>query len=87
MLTQDDVKDIEGALLEKLEQIRKEKGSSSSDWGRMAFPEAGSPVTKMRNFRNGRKSILGVGDLIRLAQALGVDPSKLFASVLFDKKV
>ena len=85
MLTQDDVKDIEGALLEKLEQIRKEKGIS--DWGRMAFPEAGSPVTKMRNFRNGRKSILGVGDLIRLAQALGVDPSKLFASVLFDKKV
>ena len=85
MLTQDDVREIESLLIEKMEEIRKEKGISSSEWGRRAFPDAVAPEKKMRDFRNGRKNSLGVSDMIRLAEAIGIDPSQLFSAIFFEK--
>lgn len=85
MLTPEDVKELEEALVAKIEEIREEKGISSSALGRMAFPEAANSVVKMQNIRKGRKQSLTIGELIRLAVALDVDPVGLLSSVTFSK--
>ncbi len=85
MLTPEDVKELEEALIAKIEEIREEKGITSAALGRMAFPEAGNAVTKMQNIRRGRKETLTIGELIKIAVALGVDPVGLLSSVTFSK--
>ena len=82
MLTPEDVKELEEALIAKIEEIREEKGITSAALGRMAFPEAGNAVTKIRR---GRKETLTIGELIKIAVALGVDPVGLLSSVTFSK--
>ena len=85
MLTPEDVKELEEALIAKIEEIREEKGITSAALGRMAFPEAGNAVTKMQNIRRGRKETLTIGELIKIAVALGVDPVGLLSLVTFSK--
>lgn len=82
---------LEKEIIEFLEQRAEKAGVSNAEWGRRAF---GQEITKTQvkiqtilgkcgEKRQLKK--LPFRDFIRLCQALGLDSSKVLASVMLDK--
>lgn len=83
--------EVERRIIEILQEVRKERGLSELEWGKRAYPEIADPRRKIQalknNQGNGQPQRLKVGDMTRLAKALGYDPVRLYSRALDEKKL
>lgn len=83
--------EIERRIVELLQEARKEQGLSELEWGRRAYPEIADPRRKIQalknNQGNGQPQRLRVGDMTRLAKAIGCDPVRIYSKVLDEKNL
>lgn len=83
--------EIERIIIELMDNKRKEMGLSDAAWGTLAYPESKDPRRKIQSVKNpqsnGKPQRLNVGDMIRMAQPLGLEPSRLIAKALDEKNI
>ena len=83
--------EIERRIVELLQDIRKERNLSELEWGKLAYPEISDPRRKIQALKNrqgnGQPQRLKVGDMTRLARALGYDPVRLYSRALDEKNL
>ena len=73
--------DIEKDALDLLLRYRQESGISETDLGKLAFPEAARPRSKVNSLwsvktESGKPLRLRLGDFCAMCAALGKDPSQ-----------
>ena len=90
-ITEELALEVERRIIEMLQELRKEKGLSELEWGKLAYPEIADPRRKIQalknNQGNGHPQRLKVGDMTRLAKALDYDPVRLYSKALDEKKL
>lgn len=73
--------DIERVALDFLLKTRKEQGLSETEFGKLAFPEASDPRTKIHAMwaaksNSGNRLRLRLGDFCAMCLALGKNPAQ-----------
>ncbi|MBQ7456725.1 MAG: hypothetical protein IJS54_03880 [Desulfovibrio sp.] len=80
-MKEQEVLDIERAALDLLLQYRKEGNLSETELGKLAFPEAARPRSKVNALWSvktdgGKPLRLRLGDFCAMCDAMGKDPSQ-----------
>lgn len=90
--TEEETQEVERKIVELLEEKRELQGVSRVEWGRRCYEgECSNPQAKIqaivgKNKVGAAPKRIGVGDLIKLSQALGHDPAQVLSAALFAVK-
>lgn len=86
--SEEQVQSIERQIIELLENKRESQSISRVEWGRRCYEgECSNPQAKIqaivgKNMKGVKPKRICVGDLIKLSQALGIDPVHVLSAVL-----
>lgn len=86
--SEEQVQSIERRIIELLEKKRESLNISRVEWGKRCYDgECSNPQAKIqaivgKNMKGVKPKRIYVGDLIKLSQALGIDPVHVLSAVL-----